>query len=633
MKRLKIWIWLSVMSIMFTFPVPLTSAQDAPTNTLYLDFKKASLLNVLTILSELTGINFMAGKEVAGREVNMVLDGVTLDDALEALTSGTNVRYDFLPSRNIYLFRAAADKETEPPLMARVFKLYYLRASELREISGGTGNISSGSSGSSSSSSSGSSSGGGSLSETQSTGESSSSILTIVENILSERGKVKVDDRSNSLVVIDTEDRLDIIEQAIAQLDRPLQQVLIQVYLIETLEDFDRFLGTDWSNSDQGNLMVIAGGTAETRFPFNAKPFWFDKNIFKNTIGLDKTDLGTEVPNTTTLGTKNFTSLTATFKALQSANKVKVLAKPRILVLDNHPALIKITTNAAIGSSTTNTAVGQLTSGSQTQTERAEVGTTLRFTPLINTDNRITLTIEPRFATVAASTITLSNSGSATGDVTTRTARTTLMLNDGQTIGLGGLLQSSQTNFKRKMPIVGDVPFIGEIFTRRSKQLDDRELILFVTPSIVRDPAEAQAVSVPDERERMNEADAPEWRVKRKPWYKNLMKERPLGAEPPEEIIEIDASSVAERDQAMDSALKDLSEIAEEASLVPQKEEVSEAVPTAQTESPEVSAPVPAEAQAEPPAPEEPPKASDAPRATPNKTPASFLGLLSQVDA
>src|SRR3989338_5016505 len=119
---LVIWIFVFVFSAsQFVWRSPFGMAQQ-PSNQLYLDFKGASLINVLIILSELTGINFVAGKEIAAREVNMVLDNVRLEDALEAIAQGSNVLYEFIPNRKIYLFRAAADKPDEPPLRTRVFK-------------------------------------------------------------------------------------------------------------------------------------------------------------------------------------------------------------------------------------------------------------------------------------------------------------------------------------------------------------------------------------------------------------------------------------------------------------------------------------------------------------------------------
>ena len=494
----------------------------------YLDFKAAPLINVLNVLSNLSGINFVAGREVSERQVSMTLDNVTLEDALQAIAHGCNISYDFLPGRNIYLFRASADAPDQPPLLTRVFKLYYVKVSKLKEIEASS---SSGSSSSSSSSSSGSSSGStGGLTTLQGPDESkdlqSSAIVKSVEKILSERGKVSVDDRSNSLIVTDSEDRLKMIESALAQLDRALDQVLINVILVETFEDLDRNLGIEWGDST-GTLGTITGAKEATQWPFRTGSVPSSgtfKGFFGN-IGNTLKDTAQQFNPTSgsgaiTAGSRDFSSFTVTVKALEDASKLKILAKPKILALDNQAALIKISTDAAIGSTTVTEAGGAGTSSSST--ERYEVGTILRVTPLINTGGRITLTVEPTFATVEPSTITVSTTGS-TGDPTTRTARTTLMVNDGQTIALGGMLFSTQSNDDRKVPFFGNIPVIGKaLFTSNTKTIKDRELILFVTPYIITDPAMLETPTLPDKRLNFDEETAPFWKVKEKQWYKQL---------------------------------------------------------------------------------------------------------------
>jgi type IV pilus secretin PilQ/predicted competence protein len=508
---------------------------------LYLDFKRATLLNVLTILSELSQINFVAGTEVANREINMMLDGVTFEDALEAIAQGSNVVYEYIPDRNVYLFRTAADKADMPLLMTKVFKLYYVRVTKIREIEGEGGSSGSGTTGGTTFTA---------LTETQNQGEEeSSAILKIVESMLSERGKVEIDDRSNSLVVTDQEDRIRLVEQAIAQLDRRIDQVLINTILVETFEDLDKFLGIEWSTTGtEGTLWSMTpAGARDTSFPYN---------FFKSFKALPKTDgIYDDVPpladDTITAGTTTWANMTVTLKALQDASKLKIIAKPRILVLDNHPALIKITTNEAVGSQT-NT-LGDTTAGiTSTSVERTETGTSLRVTPLINMENRITMTVEPRFVTSAAAASGAPN----TRDPTIRTARTTLMVNDGQTIVLGGLLDSRQTNSVRKMPILGDVPWFGEIFTRRTTDTKDRELVLFLTPSIVRDPSEVQAFSVPDSRDRFDDLTAPFWKVKQKDWYRKLKEEAAAENKETEVLIDISARQKLIEDTLVELAHK-----------------------------------------------------------------------------
>jgi type IV pilus assembly protein PilQ len=510
----------------------------------YLDFKAAALINVLNVLSNLSGINFIAGTEVADRPVNMTLDNVILEDVLQAISYGCNVTYDFIPGRNIYLFRASADKNDTAPLMTRVYKLYYVKVSKTKEITaGGDSSSSGGSSSSSSSSSSSTTTGLATLSGPSEKADLDAPIVKSIEKILSERGKVTVDDRSNSLIVTDSEDRLKMVESAIAQLDRPLDQVLINVILVETFEDLDRSLGIEWG--DQGGLFgTISGGIQTTDFPFragsvpsggSAKDFFGNvintfrdsANQFNPTAQSGTMNQTVDPAGVATYGYRDFSSFQIRVRALEDAQKLKILAKPKILALDNQAALIKISTNAAISSGQVTEAGGAGTTS--VTVERYEIGTILRVTPLINTGGRITLTIEPTFATVAESAIQVQATGAGeTGDPTIRTARTTLMVNDGQTIALGGMLFSEQSNVDRKVPFFGNIPVIGKaLFTSNTKSIKDRELILFVTPYIVNDPSMLMSPNLPDKKLYFDEEIAPFWKVKDKQWYKMLKENTP----------------------------------------------------------------------------------------------------------
>lgn len=500
----------------------------------YLDFKAASLITVLNVISNLSGINFVAGREVSDRQVNMTLDSVTLEDALQAIAHGCNISYDFLPGRNIYLFRASADSPEEPPLLTRVFKLYYVKASKTKEIEASSSSGGSSSSGSGSGGSSGSSGGttGSGLITLKAPDEEkdlqSSAIVKAVEKILSKRGKVSVDDRSNSLVVTDSEDRLKMIESAIAQLDRALDQVLINVLLVETFENLDRSLGIEWGNATTGVFGTVTGSSETTEFPFRtgSNPTNGSVGDFFGNIGNTFKDTANQFNPTNssgaiTPGTRNFNDFRVQVKALELASKLKILAKPKILALDNQPALIKISTQTAIGTTSVTAAAGGSTGSLTEAAERAETGTILRVTPLINTGGRITLTVEPTFATADASAISVG--GFASLDPTTRTARTTLMVNDGQTIALGGLLFSNQSNGNRKVPFFGNIPVIGKaFFTSNDKVIVDRELILFVTPNIISDPSMLETPALPERRLDFDDEAAPFWKVKQKEWYREL---------------------------------------------------------------------------------------------------------------
>ncbi len=494
-----------------------------PEGKYYLDFKDSTLINVLNVIASLSGINFVAGKEVAERKVNMTLNNITLDDALQAISRGCNVNYDFLPGRNIYLFRAASEAPDKPTLITKVFKLYYIRVTKMKEIQAES---------SSGGGDSGSSGGGLVTLKAEDSGAAElegAAIQKAIEKILSDRGKVSVDDRSNSLIVTDSEDRLKMVESAVAQLDKPLDQVLINVLLVETYEDLTRNLGVSWGDSN-GVFGTITGAEQATNWPFfdgavndGTASFWKTSyDMFKNTA--KQWNPSHDSGGAYVAGNRDFSSFQIQLTALEAAAKVKILAKPKILVLDNHPALIKIATNAAIGMTTTTASAGGSAGTSTSTAERSEVGVILRVTPLIDPGDRITMTVEPTFATVSESAISIGAPGTGeTGDPTVRTARTTLMLNDGQTIALGGLLLSEQQNGNRKVPFFGNLPLVGKaLFTNNSKTVQDRELILFVAPFIIRDPSVLETRQVPDDRLRYEDEKAPFWKVKQKTWYKEL---------------------------------------------------------------------------------------------------------------
>ena len=489
----------------------------------------ATLLNVVHSLSQLTGINCIAGKEVAERRLNMVLDKVTLEDALDAISRGANVIYDFYPDRNLYVFRGSVITEDQPSLITKVFKLYYILVSEPErldkfEITGG------GSSGKSL------------LSTIEHTRVDEMPLFKIVKNILSDRGKLQVDNRSNSLVITDTEERLKMIEEAIVSLDQPVEQIYMEAVIVETLSALEDYFGIEWTKSTtQGTWGILTGGTSTERFPFNIKgPQFLGKDEWFGT----KTE--TAVSNTYTPGSLSFTNLTATLKALQVASKLKIIAKPKVLVRDNNYALIAVANSETIGEQNVTVTVGTQATSQATTAERQLTGTLLYVIPMINTENRITLHVEVAHITTAVSDLV-----STRKDPTARNVVTDLMVNNGQTVCFGGMIVSSQTNAQHKVPGLGDIPVIGRAFKRGTKQMNDRELVVFITPHIIKDPSDLRVVSVPDKKERQEDVSAPIWKVKKKEWYKNLTKEK-------NQELAGQEGNTKERDLLMDLAAQEI---------------------------------------------------------------------------
>ncbi|HQP92256.1 MAG TPA: type II and III secretion system protein, partial [Candidatus Omnitrophota bacterium] len=181
-------------------------------------------------------------------------------------------------------------------------------------------------------------------------------------------------------------------------------------------------------------------------------------------------------------GTLSAAVFNAVLDFLKTDSKTKFLARPRILTMTNETALIQIATNEAIGqNSVTNSSEGTATS--TVEAERFLTGVSLRVTPQVDTESQsVTMFIQP--------TVSVAKTGATFNDTTykdpeIRSSQTTLMVKDGETIVVGGLIRNSEETTIKRMPIVGDIPILGLFFRHKDKTVEERELIVFITPHIV----------------------------------------------------------------------------------------------------------------------------------------------------
>jgi len=159
------------------------------------------------------------------------------------------------------------------------------------------------------------------------------------------------------------------------------------------------------------------------------------------------------------------------------------LAKPKIMVVNNESAEIKISADTAIGTVTTETAEAGTIS---TSAERVETGVILEVTPTINKDNYITMTLKPEVSRVQSSNV------SGYYDPAKRSAKTTVMMRDGQTIAIGGLLKTAITDNKRAVPVLSKVPLLGNLFKSKDFQDITTEIIIFVTCHVIKPEMEKE---------------------------------------------------------------------------------------------------------------------------------------------
>ncbi len=429
--------------------------------TISMDLKNADLVDVLKVLSRQTGLNFVSSEAVKDRKLTLYLDKVPLKDAMDTIFKANNLSYTFYPDSNIFIV-----KDMGKPGLELKTKVYHLKYAWVKdsmldnEINGGLSDTSSGEINLDIGGGGGSGGSGGSSSGDE-------GILEAVKKVLSDKGTVTANVRTNALIVTDVPARFPLIEQVIKGIDVPLPKVLIEVEMLDVEKALVDKLGADWSGSGNGPSVSYFGPKRATAFPLH--------NL-----------AGNNYASSFTMGSLDLAAFAAVLKFFTSDTSTRYLARPKILTLSNHTAQIEIATDEAIGVSSTTEGSTATTSVS---IERTKTGTILRVTPQVNlSTNEITLFVEPKVIKAVESKISVT--GMTSGNVKNpeeRSMKGVIRLKDGQTLMLGGLLQDDNVNIKSGFPVLKDIPFLGTLFRYKSKTHDKRELLVFLTPHIIRE--------------------------------------------------------------------------------------------------------------------------------------------------
>jgi len=422
-----------------------------------MDFQSAPLVDVLKIFSQQTKLNLISSEELANRRITVYLDNVPVEQALEQVLRANNLTYELQPESNIYIVKALTKTDSE--LLTRVYLLKHANVSSARiaktlKISYKVDDASVEVSGDDESSSSG---GGGA--------EGGTGIMGAIKAVLTDKGKIVEDARTNSLTVTDLAHNFTNIETAIAKLDIAVPQVLIEVEMLEVSKEVGDKIGIKYGETP----LTFKGAERDVIYPW-------DQN---HLLGKGYTFAQPEYR----AGTVSAAGMTAILQFLQSQSDTKNLARPRILTLSNQPAQIKISTKEAIGISSSTTSSQNLATATS-EAERVETGVFLTVTPQVNTVNReITMAVVPKVITTTPSSIT--TNGVTLKDPEERGSLSLLRVLDGDTIVLGGLLREDHTVVTTKIPLLGDIPFLGNAFKHRAENVSNRELIIFLTPHIL----------------------------------------------------------------------------------------------------------------------------------------------------
>ncbi|MBE7560638.1 hypothetical protein HS125_17560 [bacterium] len=284
-----------------------------------------------------------------------------------------------------------------------------------------------------------------------------------LKELKTSQGTISVNEESNSVVVQDTPQGIAQLRRVLAAMDRPRAQVNVEAHLVEITLGDNLDLGIDWGfvkATDSGDRLSLTGdsnlGRALTA-PAN------------RLLSGGSLDFGY---------TRGFGSVTGFLNALSQKTSVKVLQNPNIIVLDNKTNSIDITNQIPFVE--TNVSQGVITESVQFMT----VGIKLLVTPHITEDDHVVMhTLVDQ--SIAGPRVTLGNSNAF--DVQRRKAENDLIVLSGQTVAVGGLVNTNLSRSYDKVPILGDVPLVGPLFKKKSTDEERTELILFLTPTVIRE--------------------------------------------------------------------------------------------------------------------------------------------------
>lgn len=290
--------------------------------------------------------------------------------------------------------------------------------------------------------------------------------------MLSERGSVAIDERTNALLVRELPDNLRVIKEIIASLDIPVKQVQIEARVVTIKEGNIEELGIRWGytsiNGDttigstiEGNLASsgIAGGEVDIDDFLNVNLGALSDNAAS--IAFQVASLGSN------------TLLDLELSALQSESKAEIISSPRLITTNKKSAYIEQGTEIPYLKST---------SSGATAVEFKKAVLSLTVTPQITPDNRLILDLDVTQDRVGEVLKTLEGETVA---IDTQRIGTQVLVNDGETVVLGGIFQHAMTSKVDKVPLLGDIPGLGALFRRTYENIGKNELLIFVTPKII----------------------------------------------------------------------------------------------------------------------------------------------------
>lgn len=412
---------------------------------LSLNFQDIEVRSVLQLIADFTDLNLVASDTVTGK-ITLRLQNVPWDQALDLIlkTKGLDKRQE----GNVLLVAPAVEiaqreqqeiqtnKQLEElaPLQTEFIRIRYAMATDIGALlDGGNGN------------------------EDE------------ANRLLTERAMVVVDERTNSLLITETASKLTAIRKLINLIDVPVKQVLIEARIVVAASDASESLGIKWGGfqgETRGDRTILSSGSDQTILDIANG----DDRTFGNMIDLGVTELGASRFNLGFLSDNGLLNLE--LSAIESSGNGEVLSQPKVITGDKQNAVIKSGQEVAYESSAPN---------GGTTISFKDAALILDVTPNITPDNRVIMKLN----------ITQDSLGPETSNgvptIDTNQLTTEVLVNNGETVVLGGVFSSAELKTVTKTPFLGDIPYLGRFFRKNSISKQKTELLVFVTPKILTD--------------------------------------------------------------------------------------------------------------------------------------------------
>ncbi|HAF03306.1 MAG TPA: hypothetical protein DCG89_05855 [Spartobacteria bacterium] len=402
------------------------------------EFQGDDVGQVLRLLARQAKINMVVSEAVTGT-VTMRLEGVTALQATAIIVKAKNLFMDKID--NVYYIKTGAERTAEPT-ESDSYQFSYSRAKDTAPL---------------------------------------------IASQLASKDPPQVDERTNTIFFRETRGNIDNIRKLLVQIDKPTKQVMIEARLVEVTANPKQTYGINWAGVvgssttpkilSYGAPPAATGTTTTTGTTIATRDFALGNSANNNLLG-----------NLSHLALSQFAILTVpqmslAMQALNEDADAEFLANPRIVTADNQQAKIEINRNQP---------VPQLNFNEQTATavfggfQDKKFGNTLVVRPSVNKDNFVTLSVKPEISNkVGDATFVFAGATVTSPIIDTRALESNVLIKSGDTLAIGGLLQDEVTKSRTKVPLMGDLPLLGYLFQNRANARTKRNLLVFVTPTII----------------------------------------------------------------------------------------------------------------------------------------------------